>query len=127
MIHTTLKGRPERTPHNTHTTHTLTYTHDRVYIFRNMPHIYYSGNVSGKETKMRSMIKAIQDYQKKFGGDTGNGAFWATDVMQIRETAEGDTRGDRDFILISNALRAGFMVGYRKGLADAKKKKTGKA
>lgn len=70
---------------------------------------------------MRNMEKAINDYQAKFGGNSGNGAFYMTDVMQIRDTAEGDTRGDRDFILISNALQAGFMVGYRKGKADAKK------
>lgn len=72
---------------------------------------------------MRDINKAIADYQKKFGGNTKNGgAFYATDLMQIRDTAEGDTRGDRDFILISNALRAGFMIGYRKGQADARKR-----
>ena len=70
---------------------------------------------------MRNMIKAIDDYKKKFSGKTAEGAFYTTDFMQIRDTAEGVTRGDRDFILISNALRAGFMVGYRKGRADAKK------
>jgi hypothetical protein len=67
------------------------------------------------------MEKAINDYKAKFGGNSAEGAFYMTDVMQIRDTAEGNTRGDRDFILISNALRAGFMVGYRKGKADAKK------
>lgn len=70
---------------------------------------------------MRNMIKAIDDYKKKFGGGTAEGAFYTTDVKQIHDTAEGAAIGDRDFILISNALRAGFMVGYRKGKADAKK------
>ncbi len=72
---------------------------------------------------MRNIKKNIEEYNKKFGGNTGNGAFYVNDVMQIRDTAEGNTRGDRDFILISNALRAGFMIGYRKGQADAKKGK----
>lgn len=70
----------------------------------------------------RDITKSIEEYQKKFGGASNEGAFYATDFMQIRDTAEGVTRGDRDFILISNALRAGFMVGYRKGRADAKKR-----
>ena len=71
---------------------------------------------------MRDINKAIADYKKKFGATNKGGAFYTTDLMQIRDTAEGDTRGDRDFILISNALRAGFMIGYRKGKADAKKR-----
>ena len=72
---------------------------------------------------MRNMEKAINDYQAKFSGNTGNGALYMTDIMQIRDTAEGAVLGDRDFILISNALQAGFMIGYRKGQADAKKGK----
>ena len=71
---------------------------------------------------MRDINKAIADYKKKFGATNKGGAFYATDLMQIRDTAEGDTRGDRDFILISNALRAGFMIGYRAGLREAKAK-----
>lgn len=70
---------------------------------------------------MRNMEKAISDYQAKFGGNSGNGAFYTTDVRQIYDMAEGADLGDRDFMLISNALQAGFMVGYRKGKADAKK------
>ena len=70
---------------------------------------------------MRNIRKNIDEYNKKFGATNKGGAFYATDLMQLRDTAEGVTRGDRDFILISNALRAGFMIGYRKGQADAKK------
>lgn len=70
----------------------------------------------------RDITKSIEEYNKKFGGNTGNGAFYATDLTQIKETAEGETRGDREFVLISNALRAGFMIGYRKGQSDAKKR-----
>lgn len=70
---------------------------------------------------MRNMEKAINDYQKQFSGNSGNGAFYTTDVKQIYDMAEGAALGDRDFMLISNALQAGFMVGYRKGKADAKK------
>ena len=70
---------------------------------------------------MRNINKAIEDYNKKFGSGSAEGAFYCTDVEQIRQTAEGAQLGDRDYILITNALRAGFMVGYRKGKADAKK------
>ena len=70
---------------------------------------------------MRHMEKAINDYQKQFSGNSGSGAFYTTDVKQIYDMAEGAALGDRDFMLISNALQAGFMVGYRKGKADAKK------
>lgn len=70
---------------------------------------------------MRNMEKAINDYQKQFSGNSGSGAFYTTDVKQIYDMAEGADLGDRDFMLISNALQAGFMIGYRKGKADAKK------
>ena len=73
---------------------------------------------------MRSMEKAINDYQARFNGNTGDGALYMTDILQIRDTAEGLTGGDRDFELISNALQAGFMIGYRKGQTDAKKRKS---
>lgn len=72
---------------------------------------------------MRNMEKAINDYQAKFGGNSKEGAFYMSDMLQIRDTAEGAVLGDRDYILISNALQAGFMIGYRKGQADAKKGK----
>ena len=82
---------------------------------------YFEIGKDRKRLKMRDIKKNIEEYNKKFGGNTGNGAFYATDLMQIKETAEGERRGDREFVLISNALRAGFMIGYRKGKADARK------
>lgn len=72
---------------------------------------------------MRNIFKAIEDYKKKFSGNSTNGALYMTDILQIRDTAEGMAGGDRDFELISNALQAGFMIGYRKGKADARKGK----
>lgn len=72
---------------------------------------------------MRNINKAIEDYKKNFGGAGSNGAFYATDVQQIRDTARGELWNDREFTLISNALQAGFMIGYRKGKADARKGK----
>ena len=71
---------------------------------------------------MRSMEKAINDYQAKFNGNTGDGALYMTDILQIRDTVEGLTGGDRDFELISNALQAGFMIGYRKGVKDSRER-----
>ena len=71
---------------------------------------------------MRSMQKAIDDYKTKFENRSdGAGAFYADDLRQIQATAEGLRGYDRDFELITNALMAGFMVGYRKGKADEKK------
>lgn len=72
---------------------------------------------------MRNIFKAIEDYKKNFGGNSSNGAFYTTDIQQIRDTARGELWNDREFTLISNALQAGFMIGYRKGKADAKKGK----
>ena len=85
------------------------------------------GNLRAKKTErevkgMRDINKAIADYQKKFGGNSAEGAFYAADVKQIRDTAEGLAGNNRDFELISNALQAGFMSGYRKGQADARKR-----
>ena len=72
---------------------------------------------------MRNIEKAISDYQAKFGNNTRNGAYYTTDLLQIRDAVEGLTGGERDFELISMALQAGFMIGYRKGQTDAKKGK----
>ena len=70
---------------------------------------------------MRDIKKNIEEYKKSFEAANMGGAFYQSDVDQIRKTAEGLPTGHRDFTLISNALRAGFMIGYRKGRADARK------
>ena len=70
----------------------------------------------------RDINKAIQEYKKNYEGRSdGTGAFYMDDLRQIQATAEGMSGFDRDYELISNALRAGFMIEYRKGKADIKK------
>ena len=68
----------------------------------------------------RNLQKALQDYEKQFGGNDQRGAFYMSDLEQIRElsTPAGSTLPD-PYQLAGNALRAGFMIGYR----TAKKEK----
>lgn len=62
----------------------------------------------------RDLQKALQEYQKKFGGNDKRGAFYYSDIEQIRtmSTPPGSIVPDL-FKVIGNALRAGFMIGYR--------------
>ena len=53
--------------------------------------------------------------RKKWKGNEA--AFYPTDVYDIVENAEYKETA----CYVSDALRAGFMIGYRKGLKDAKK------
>lgn len=70
----------------------------------------------------RDINKAIQEYKKNYEGRSdGTGAFYMDDLRQIQATAEGMSGFDRDYELITNALMAGFMIGYRKAKADTKK------
>lgn len=73
----------------------------------------------------RNLQKAVQDYKAKYytQRNTHNeGAFYACDIDQIAHLA---TRADGTicvFTAIGHALEAGFMVGYRKAVRDAKKR-----
>lgn len=70
----------------------------------------------------RDINKAIQEYKKNYEGRSdGTGAFYMDDLRQVQATAEGMSGFDRDYELITNALMAGFMIGYRKAKADTKK------
>ena len=68
----------------------------------------------------RDLVKDIQTYKEQFEG-TGAGAFYVDDLRQIRETAGSLQGADRDFELITNALQAGFMIGYRKAKNEREK------
>lgn len=70
--------------------------------------------------------KKIDEYNsliKKKGGNFG--AFYSSDVKQLRKIAE-DKGGIsfKNIVLegIVNSLYAGFMIGYRAGLREAKAK-----
>ena len=72
---------------------------------------------------MRDIKRCIEQYEKKFGNDAhGNGAFYASDLQQIKEMAKGNGKSDMAvlFDAIQYALEAGFQIGYRKGLKDAR-------
>ena len=79
----------------------------------------------------RDLKKAVQDYKAKYYNSNspyGEGAFYASDIYQIKDLAE-EAAGVSRFTpeVLYNAivlgLEAGFMVGYRKAVRDAKKSK----
>ena len=69
----------------------------------------------------RDLNKYIEEYMKKFE-DTGSskGAFYAQDITQIYE--RNRDKKDAAFYMISDALEAGFMVGYKYAKREANKK-----
>lgn len=68
--------------------------------------------------------KAVQDYQKRFyGADNNEGAFYDSDFLEILEISGGGTDINTLYKAISNALEAGFMIGYRKAQRDYRKRK----
>jgi hypothetical protein len=59
---------------------------------------------------MRNIKRSIEQYKDTFGKKNDNeGAFYLSDVQQLLDMSNSDIE------LVSNALRAGFMIGYRKG------------
>lgn len=65
------------------------------------------------------MANAIKQYKGRFlkeGKNDNEGAFFLNDLYDIMDISGGD-----QYDLVSNALMAGFMVGYRKGKSDAKR------
>ena len=77
----------------------------------------------------RDLKKSIAEYRKKFCKTrTNEGAFYLTDFKQIMDLAQEQARDEGSningyyFHLIDNALMAGFMVGYRKGVRDQRRK-----
>lgn len=64
------------------------------------------------------ITKGIEDYLKKCEKWKGTeGALYPHDVFYAVESAEVKTPAE----IAQNALMAGFMIGYRKGIKDAKK------
>jgi hypothetical protein len=59
---------------------------------------------------MRNIKRSIDQYKNTFGKTNNTeGAFYLSDYQQILSMS------NNNFELVSNALRAGFMIGYRKG------------
>lgn len=64
----------------------------------------------------RDLKKAIANYKSKFGSETrSKAAFYPTDYWQIKDMS------DNSFDLVTNALQAGFMIGYQAAQREARK------
>ena len=61
--------------------------------------------------------KALEDYERMDWKGV-EAAFYPSDVQTIIENAYFQESGG----YVMDALRAGFMIGYKKGLRDARKK-----
>lgn len=70
------------------------------------------------------IAKAAADYKKLYHGRKDNeGAFYASDMHEVKEIAEmKEGYSNILYEAIETALEAGFMIGYRKALRDAKRK-----
>jgi len=70
----------------------------------------------------RDLEKYIKEYREQFyHRKDGTGAIYPTDVLQIRDYLV--KRGElTDLDAISYGLEAGFMIGYKYGKREAKKK-----
>lgn len=75
------------------------------------------------------MQKAIDEYHALCDRRGGTfGSFYTDDVEQLRKIAEdagGINFRNIEFECVSNSLFAGFMIGYRAGLRDVRKKNKG--
>lgn len=73
----------------------------------------------------RDINKLINEYGKLREGKSDNfGSFYASEIYEIREMAEkkGPHIGNILFDAIANGLKVGFMVGYKAGLREARKR-----
>jgi len=75
----------------------------------------------------RDLTKAVAEYDRKFNNpQTGKGAFYLDDMEQIRNMSKSKTgQGTSLYSAIGNALKVGFIVGYRTAQRDARKARKG--
>ena len=70
----------------------------------------------------RDLSRLTAEYEKKYYNAPTNskrGQFWLSDYMQIMEMSKDCQGGGVDlYDLVSNALKAGFMIGYNTRRAD---------
>lgn len=75
----------------------------------------------------RDLRKAVEDYRKKYyNSNSQEGQFYYSDIVQLKEMAEEGAKGNYSEILynaIGCSLQAGFMIGYKKAVRDAKNRK----
>ena len=71
---------------------------------------------------MRNIAKLLDEYQRRFSGSRKNRyAFRRSDLRGVMDLSIIDGKMDT-FALVSNALEAGFIVGYHAAVQDAKEK-----
>ena len=65
-------------------------------------------------SKKRSIAKAVEDYNRFTEGKGNNtGAFYISDMQEVKEMATNPMGGVELVTAIETALEAGFMIGYR--------------
>ena len=70
---------------------------------------------------MRNVAKAIRENEEKFTKKSGRGGcIYVSDIAQVHNIWE-ESADTSDFNLIVTAMRAGFMIGYRRGRKEARK------
>lgn len=71
----------------------------------------------------RDLRKTLESYKRRYEGKAGKeGAFYVSDLDQIRAfSVYGE---DREYDLIDNSLKIGFMIGYRKAQRDGRTRST---
>lgn len=68
--------------------------------------------------------KAIAEYDRRYSNlNTTEAAFYAADFVQLFEISAAQDPRNFHYKLADNALKAGFVIGYRKAQADQRKKK----
>ena len=68
----------------------------------------------------RDLHKAVKMYEEKFTA-LDNEQFYASDLAQLLRMSQTDGKIDH-WLLMNNALNAGFIVGYQAALKDKKRK-----
>lgn len=72
----------------------------------------------------RDINRVIADYHKQFGAQACK--FYAPDIDQIRDIALRSSSKSQNEVLwaaISTALEAGFMIGYKAGKREVRRKR----
>lgn len=71
----------------------------------------------------RDLNKAVSNYKAKYERtNSTESVFYISDIVQIKEMSETRRASETLLNAIYNALMAGFMIGYRKGQKDSRKK-----
>lgn len=70
---------------------------------------------------MQRIANAVHNYWQ-FTERTGRGAFYASDLYQLRDMSLNDEGCVDVYTLMNNSLSAGFMIGYECAKREARKR-----